>query len=82
MGKRRHGYRHVNSTDAGNRIRVRGKRLDQVDETKLTLAYWLLAKQLVADKTHPRLPSAAEVQEQAKAISDEETDAYRRRQAS
>jgi len=82
MGKRRHGYRHVNSTDAGNRIRVRGKRLDQVDETKLTLAYWLLAKQLVADKTNPRLPSAAEVEDKAKDISDEDADAYRERLAS
>jgi len=35
----------------GNRIRVRAKRLDQVDVEKLTLAYWLLAKQLVSDET-------------------------------
>lgn len=35
----------------GNRIRVRSKRLDQVDETKLSLAFWLLAKQLVEDRT-------------------------------
>ena len=82
MGKRKHGYRHANSTDSGNRIRVRGKRLDQVDETKLTLAYWLLAKQLVADKTNPRLPTEAEVTARAKDISDEDVDAYRRRLAS
>jgi hypothetical protein len=35
----------------GNRIRVRSKRLDQVDEDKLSLAFWLLAKQLVEDQT-------------------------------
>jgi len=78
MGKRKHGYRHVNSKDGGNRIRVRGKRLDQVDETKLTLAYWLLAKQLVEDKTNPRLPTEAEVQERAARISDDEVEAKRR----
>ena len=35
----------------GNRIRVRARRLDQVDVEKLTLAYWLLAKELVSDET-------------------------------
>lgn len=82
MGKRKHGYRHVNGTDRGNRIRVRGKRLDQVDETKLTLAYWLLAKQLVADKTNPRLPTSAEVEAKAQDISDEEADAHRQARSS
>jgi hypothetical protein len=38
----------------GNRIRVRTKRLDQVDPDKLALAYWLLAMRLVEDKTDPR----------------------------
>lgn len=37
----------------GSRIRVRGKRLDQVDVEKLTLAYWLLAKELVSNQTEP-----------------------------
>jgi hypothetical protein len=67
MGKRRHGYQHANQPHE-NRIRVRGKRLDQVDETKLTLAYWLLAKQMVSDKTNPRLPSEAEVRDFAKTL--------------
>ncbi len=35
----------------GNGIRVRGKRLDEVDQDRLSLAYWLLAQQLVADET-------------------------------
>ena len=34
-----------------NRLRVRSRRLDQVDEDKLSLAFWLLAKQLVEDQT-------------------------------
>jgi hypothetical protein len=43
------------------RTRVRSKRLDQLDESKLALALWLLAKQLVADDgdsqpTRPRKP--------------------------
>jgi len=41
-----------------NRIRVRGKRLDQVDVEKLTLAYWLLAKELVSDQTEASDASA------------------------
>jgi hypothetical protein len=72
MATRRRGHRHVNSTDTGNRIRVRGKRLDQVDESKLILAYWLLAKQLVADKTNPRLPSEGEVQQTAAQLGDDQ----------
>jgi hypothetical protein len=35
----------------GNRLRVRSKRLDQVDESKLSLAFWLLAKHLVEDRS-------------------------------
>jgi hypothetical protein len=31
------------------RTRVRSKRLDQLDESKLALALWLLAKQMIAD---------------------------------
>jgi len=49
----------------GNRIRVRAKRLDQVDVEKLTLAYWLLAKELVSDETdgRDRTAPAAETSE-------------------
>jgi hypothetical protein len=71
MGQRRRGYRHVNSTDTGNRIRVRGKRLDQVDESKLTLAYWLLAKKIVADKTDPVELNEANVRKAADGLDDE-----------
>jgi hypothetical protein len=45
------------------RTRVRSKRLDQLDESKLALALWLLARQMVeADDSQPdRLPSKAEL---------------------
>lgn len=33
----------------GKITRVRSKRLDQLDESKLALAFWLLAKQIVAE---------------------------------
>lgn len=45
----RHG-RPTQPSD-GPRIRVRSKRLEQVDETKLALAFYLIAKQLVEDRT-------------------------------
>ena len=32
-------------------IRVRSKRLDQVDESKVALALWLIARGVVEDKT-------------------------------
>ena len=38
---------------ANKRIRVRSKRLSQVDETKLSLALWLIARGMVEDKTEP-----------------------------
>lgn len=63
--------RRRSGADSGNRIRVRGKRLDQVDNTKLALAYWLLAKRLVEDKTDPRLPNEAEVREAAKDLDED-----------
>lgn len=70
MGKRprRHGYRHANKPHDGNKIRVRGKRLDQIDNTKLTLAYWLLSKQLVEDRTDPRELTEDEVRNAASTL--------------
>ncbi|MGH7193439.1 MAG: hypothetical protein ACREJM_07880 [Candidatus Saccharimonadales bacterium] len=32
------------------RIRVRSKRLDEIDDTKLALAFWLMAKRLVDEQ--------------------------------
>jgi hypothetical protein len=34
------------------RIRIRAKRLDEIDETKLALAFWLIAKDVVENKTN------------------------------
>jgi hypothetical protein len=41
------------------RIRVRSKRLDQLDETKLALALWLMAKDKLADEAGGSQPDAA-----------------------
>lgn len=37
---------------AKRRLRMRAKRLDQLDETKLSLAIWLIARDIVEDKTN------------------------------
>lgn len=48
------------ASGTASRVRVRTKPLDQIDEEKIALAYWLLAKQIVekgndgeADGAHP-----------------------------
>lgn len=56
----------------GNRIRVRTKRLDQVDESKITLAFWLLAKQLARDESDGRALTAEEVQREAEKLEADE----------
>lgn len=74
MGRRR--GRNQKHGAEGNKIRVRGKRLDQVDNTKLSLAYWLLAKQLAEDKTDGRPLTEEEVRKVADSLKDDrpETD--------
>lgn len=49
----------------GRDVRVRGKRLNEVDETKLALAVWMLARKLVVDGTEqePARAGAATVQQ-------------------
>lgn len=42
----------------GRDVRVRGKRLNEVDETKLALAVWMLARKLVVDGTEQEPASA------------------------
>jgi hypothetical protein len=42
-----------------NPIRVRTKRLDEISGDKIALAYWLLAKQVVADGSDQPLDEAA-----------------------
>ena len=54
-----------------NPIRVRTKRLDEIDADKIALAYWLLAKQIVEDESDQRPLSESEVRRVAKAIDDD-----------
>jgi hypothetical protein len=35
------------------RVRVRSKSLDAIDETKLALAFWLMAKRMVEEQEDP-----------------------------
>lgn len=35
------------------RVRVRSKPLSEIDETKLALAFWLMAKRIVDEQTEP-----------------------------
>jgi len=42
------------------KVRVRSKRLDQLDESKLSLAVWLIARDLVDDETVPPAPEPDE----------------------
>lgn len=47
MAKRKHTRK---SNTRGN-VRVRAKALSEVDEGKLALAFWLIAKRMVDDQT-------------------------------
>lgn len=38
-------------TKPPKRLRVRSKSLDQIDETKLALAFWLMAKRRLDEET-------------------------------
>lgn len=67
--KQRRGYRHANVPHV-NRIRVRAKRRDQVDDTKLFLAYWLLARQQLEERTDPRALTEDEVRQAADELRD------------
>lgn len=41
------------------KVRIRAKRLDQLDESKLALAVWLIARDIAEDRTTPPLESTA-----------------------
>jgi hypothetical protein len=41
------------------RIRVRSKPLAEIDETKLALAFWLMAKRLVDEQDEPDAEGAS-----------------------
>lgn len=62
----------------GNGIRIRSKRLDQVDPDRLSLAYWLLAKSLVEDQTDPRQLDADGVAEMLEQLPDDVRKSDRR----
>ncbi len=53
-----------------NRIKVRSKRLDELDQDKVALAYWLLARQLVEDRTEGVELSEDNVYMQAESIDE------------
>jgi hypothetical protein len=57
-----------------NPIRVRTKRLDEIDADKIALAYWLLAKQIVEDESDQRPLSETEVRRVAAALDREPDD--------
>lgn len=54
-----------------NPIRVRTKRLDQVDGDKIALAYWLLAKKIVDDRSDGHDLGEAAVRRVASELDDD-----------
>lgn len=56
----------------GNKIRVRSRRLDQIDTARLTLAYYLLAREIAEDKTDDPELTRQRVEEVAKQLDDGE----------
>lgn len=56
-----------------NPIRIRTKRLDEIDSDKLALAYWLLAKQIAENKTGKSLDET-EVRRVADELDSETND--------
>ena len=65
-----------------NPIRVRTKRLDEIDSDKIALAHWLLAKQIVSDETDTRMLDEAHTRAAADALADQASSASGRRGAS
>ncbi len=45
---------------ANRKVRVRSKRLDQIDESKLALAVWLLAREIVDNEAGAEKKSATD----------------------
>jgi hypothetical protein len=61
-----------------NPIRIRTKRLDEIDQDKIALAYWLLAKQIVEDQSDQPL-SEAEVRRVAQEVEETTSTSTKRR---
>lgn len=76
MGSKKQGrsYQHRNVPHQ-NPIRVRGKRLEEIDETKLALAYWLLARKIAEDRTDPAELSEPKVRRLAEELERNGKDA-------
>lgn len=53
-----------------NRIRVRTKRLDEIDEDKIALAFYLLAREICEDRTDASDLSDENVSDLAESIED------------
>jgi hypothetical protein len=66
-------WNRSSSGGPANPIRVRTKRLDEIDGDKIALAYWLLAKQVVVDRSDNRPLSEAEVRRVAKRLDDHDS---------
>ena len=47
------GGRSGSASGAVRPVRVRGKRLDEIQEDRLALAFYLIARDLVDDRTEP-----------------------------
>jgi hypothetical protein len=52
------------------KVRIRSKRLDQLDEAKLSLALWLIARDLVEDETAPPAPEISDGEQSDEADED------------
>lgn len=61
----------------GNAIRIRVKHLDDVPPEKVALAFWLLARRLVEDKTDTRQLTAEHVGDVARQLDDADSGGER-----
>lgn len=57
----------------GSAIRIRVKHLDDIPPEKVALAFWLLAKRLVEDKTDTRQLTAEHIGDVARGLDGTET---------
>lgn len=55
-------------------IRLRAKPLDHVDEEKLTLAFWMLAKKIVEDRTSGEQLTREAVVREARKLDQQDKD--------
>jgi hypothetical protein len=65
-----------------NPIRIRTKRLDEIDSDKIALAYWLLAKQIVEDQSDEWPLSEREVRRVAGEVEELSSTPPKRRRGS